>query len=272
MKIFSDKLRVRTGFILLLLLPGGFSKTMASMIKEENITYQAGGQTFRGYVAYDAEIRGKRPVVLIVHEWWGLNDYPRMRARMVAELGYLAVAVDLYGDGKTADDPAGAQALAGSVYRDPALIRLRMDAAREAACKLPQADPHKIAAMGYCFGGFVVLNYAKQGAPLQAVVSFHGGLGGVPADKKLLKAKILVCHGGADRSVTEKDLTAFRNEMDSIGADYTVRVYPGATHAFTNPASTENGKKFNIPIEYNADADHASWEEMKQFFRKVFGV
>lgn len=246
-------------------------KGMAATIKEEMVTYKAGDVTMAGYVAYDESIKGKRPVVLVVHEWWGLNDYSKMRARKLAELGYLAMAVDMFGNGKNAADPKEAQELTGPFYKDPQLAKSRLDAAIKKIREFPQADPNNIAAIGYCFGGSVVLNSAKLGADLKAVVSFHGGLSGVPADKKLLKAKILICHGGSDKFVTMESLDAFRHQLDSIHAIYTVRVYANATHAFTNPDATRIGKQFNMPIEYNAQADKDSWNDMKTFLTSAFG-
>jgi dienelactone hydrolase len=134
----------------------------------------------------------------------------------------------------------------------------------------PQTDTENIAAIGYCFGGYVVLNYAKLGADLKGVVSFHGGLGGVPVDKKLLKAKVLICHGASDKFVSQKDAEKLKFQLDSIGADNTLKIYANATHAFTNPDATKIGKEFNMPIEYNADADRDSWNDMKEFFAGLF--
>ena len=246
------------------------SKSLASSIKEETVTYKSGGISLKGFVAYDESIKGKRPVILIVHEWWGLNDYARMRARMLAELGYFAMAVDMFGDGKTAANPKEAQEFTSPFYKDPKMARVLLDAAILKIAGYPQVDPASIAAIGYCFGGFIVLNAAKLGAPLKGVVSFHGGLGGLPADKKLLQSKILVCHGGSDKFVPQHDIDALKHSLDSIGADYTIKVYAGATHAFTNPDATKNGKEFNLPIEYNAVADKASWNDMKVFLGRIF--
>jgi dienelactone hydrolase len=239
-------------------------------IKEEAVTYSADTVTMNGYIAYDSSNTNRRPVVLIVHEWWGLNDYTRSRARQLAELGYLAMAVDMYGNGKQADNPELAGQLATPFYTNPGMAKSRFDAALEMVKKMPQADTSQVAAIGYCFGGTQVLNMAKLGSPLAGVVSFHGGLAGVPADKALLKAAILVCHGEADSFVPAADVAQFKKQMDSIGADYTFKAYANATHAFTNPAATENGKKFKMPIEYNAAADSASWNDMKAFFGKIF--
>ncbi len=241
-----------------------------SSIKEENITYVADGVTMKGFVAYDSDIKGKRPAILVVPEWWGLNDYPKNRARQLASLGYIAMAVDMYGNGKIAADPKEAQALAGTFYQNPQLGKTRLDAAIKKIKEYQQTDPANVAAIGYCFGGSVVLNSAKLGSDLKGVVSFHGGLAGVKPDKNLLKAKILVCHGGSDKFVPQHDMDVFKHQLDSVGANYTVKVYPNATHAFTNPDATATGKKFNMPIEYNAEADKNSWNDMKMFFASLF--
>jgi dienelactone hydrolase len=246
------------------------SEKEKSTIKEENITYVADGVTMKGFIAYDADIKGKRPAILVVPEWWGLNDYPKSRARQLASLGYIAMAVDMYGNGKIAADPKEAQALAGTFYQNPQLGKTRLDAAIKKVKEYEQADPAKVAAIGYCFGGSMVLNSAKLGSDLLGVVSFHGGLAGVKPDKNLLKAKILVCHGGSDKFVPQHDLDVFKHQLDSVGANYAVKVYPNATHAFTNPAATETGKKFNMPIEYNPEADKNSWNDMKSFFATLF--
>jgi len=242
----------------------------APVIKEENVSYGNDSAKLTGFVAYDAASDAKRPVVLVIHEWWGLNDYVKNRTRQLAKLGYLAIAVDMYGDGKMGTDPQEAGNLATPFYKNPALAKSRFDAALQKIKTYSQADTNKIAAIGYCFGGAMVLNMARLGEPLNAVVSFHGNLVGVPADKNLLKAKILVCHGADDQFVKPEEVATFKNQMDSIGADYTFKQYAGATHAFSNPAATEMGQRFKIPIAYNAAADSASWNEMKIFFGKIF--
>jgi dienelactone hydrolase len=245
-------------------------KTMAPKLKEENISYKIDSLTMDGYVVYDENKQGKRPAVLVVHEWWGLNDYTRSRARQLAGLGYIAMAVDMYGNGRRADNPTDAQNLATPFYKDPALAKARFDAALDKLKTYAQVDTANIAGIGYCFGGGVLINIARMGEPLKGIVSFHGSLIGTPADKSLLRSKILVCHGDDDKFVLPAEVAAFKKQMDSIGADYTFKSYAGATHAFSNPAATANGQKFNIPIAYNAAADTASWNEMKTFFSGLF--
>jgi dienelactone hydrolase len=244
--------------------------SVSPKIKEQVVTYTDNATTFKGFVAYDENISGKRPAILVIPEWWGLNDYAKSRARQLAGLGYIAMAVDMFGDGKIAANPQEAQEFTKPYYANPQLAKTRLDAALKQLKAFPVADADNMAAIGYCFGGNVVLNAARLGADLKGVVSFHGGLGGAPADKKLLKAKILVCNGGADKFVSEQSITEFKHSMDSIGANYTFKSYANATHAFTNPESTENGKKFNMPIEYNEAADKASWNDMKVFFEGIF--
>lgn len=242
---------------------------IATSIKEDSVNFMVAGKNYVGFVEYDQNVKGKRAAILVVPEWWGLNDYTKSRAKQLAQLGYLAMAIDMYGDGKLGSDPKQAQELATPYYQNPALAKTHIDAAIEKIKTFPQTDTSEIAAIGYCFGGFIVLNAAKLGADLKGVVTFHGGLGGVAPDKNLLKAKILVCHGGAD--VFENPHVAeFKKQMDSVGADYTFKVYPDATHAFSNPDATATGIKFNMPIKYNAAADTASWNDMKEFLKKLF--
>lgn len=240
-----------------------------SEIVEERTTYTSDGQSYDAYVTYDTNIEGKRPGILILPEWWGLNDYSRSRAKQLAELGYAAMALDVYGDGKTGDNPDEAAKLADPYYKDPTLAKVIMDAALEKFKTYPQVDGSKMAAIGYCFGGGLVLNAAKLGIDLKGVVSFHGGLEGVKPDKEKSKAKMLVCHGAADEFEIP-NVATFKKEMDASGVDYTWKEYAGAQHAFTNPNATERGERFKMPISYNEAADNASWEDMKEFFKEIF--
>jgi len=243
----------------------------SSGIKEETISFPADGANLQAFVVYNDSIKGKRPAVIVIPEWWGLNDYPKMRARMLAKLGYVAMALDVYGDGKVAETPDSAQAYAMPFYMHPEKAKARIDAAIAKLRTYDNVDTAEIGAIGYCFGGGVLLNTARLGDDLRGVVSFHGSLIGTPARKDLLRTKILVCHGNADKFVTPDMVAAFKKQMDSIGAVYTFIGYDSATHAFTNPASTVNGQKFHMPIAYNGKADTASWEAMKNFFVGVFG-
>lgn len=243
---------------------------MPPVIKEENVVYSGDSTTMHGFVAYQAASKVKQPIVIIVHEWWGINDYIKNRARQLAEMGYVAFAVDLYGEGKQGNTPAEAGKLASPFYRNHAMTQRRFEAALSKAKNYGMADANKIAAIGYCFGGAMVLNMARLGEPLKGVVSFHGSLLGAPADKNKLMADILVCHGAADKFVTDKEIAQFKKEMDSIGAMYTFKAYPDATHAFSNPNATKIGEQFKIPIAYNAEADKKSWQDMQDFFHKIF--
>lgn len=239
-------------------------------IHEESVTYSLNGKEYKALYAYDENQKGIRPAIIVVPEWWGLNDYAKSRAKQLAELGYAAMAIDVYGDGKIGADPKEAQELTAPFYKDLSLAKTMIDAAINKIKSMPDVDTANIGAIGYCFGGGVVLNAAKLGANLKGVVSFHGSLKGVTPNKDLVKAKILVCHGAAD-DFENPNVAQFKKEMDSAGVAYTFKEYAGATHAFTNPESTEVGKKFNMPISYNAAADSASWNDMKIFFKDVFG-
>jgi dienelactone hydrolase len=237
---------------------------------KENVSYTLDTTELNGYVAYDQKDSSKRPGIIVVPEWWGVSDYTKMRADELAKLGYIALVADVYGHGKTADNPTAAGALATPFYKDPVLAKARIDAAIAKLKTFAQVDTARIGAIGYCFGGGVLLNTARLGDPaLKAVVSFHGSLVGTPAKKELLKTKILVCHGNADPMVPAKEVETFKKQMDDIGASYVFKGYDSALHAFTNPGATELGKKFNLPIGYNAKADTASWNEMKTFFAEA---
>ena len=235
------------------------------------VDYSAQGVAMKGYLAYDESITGKRPGVLVVHEWWGLNDYARKRARMLAELGYTALAVDMYGDGKQAMHPDDAKAFSSELMKNFDVGKARFVAAMEFLKQQASVDPSRIAAIGYCMGGGVVLHMARQGVELKGVASFHGSLTAVkPAQSGVIKAKILVLNGGADKFITPEQIEAFKQEMKAAGADFQFISYPGALHSFTNPEATELGKKFDMPVAYNAKADKESWDEMKNFLSTIF--
>jgi dienelactone hydrolase len=237
----------------------------------QDVAYSAEGVVMKGYLAYDESMKGKRPGVLVVHEWWGLNDYARSRARMLAELGYTALALDMYGEGKVAQHPDDAGKFSSALMKNFDVGKVRFAAAMDFLKGQPAVDPTRIAAIGYCFGGGIVLNMARQGVDLKGVASFHGNLTAVtPAQPGSVKAKILVLHGADDKFVTKEQVAAFKNEMKAAGADFKFISYPGAVHSFTNPEADELGKKYKIPIAYNRDADIKSWEELKKFLHGIF--
>ena len=243
-------------------------------IKTETIDYQsADGTQLIGYYAYDDAIKGQRPGVLVVHEWWGLNDYAKRRARDLAALGYSAMAIDMYGEGKHTEHPTDAMAFMQEATKDSAASAKRFDAGLEQLKKQAQTNPAKIAAIGYCFGGAVVLNAARRGEPLAGVVSFHGALSTQsPATPGSVKAPLLIEHGNSDSMVTPDSVIAFKAEMDKAGANYKFVGIDGAKHGFTNPDADHLSHGDHAPdIGYNKAADESSWADMKAFLKKVFG-
>jgi dienelactone hydrolase len=239
-------------------------------MKEQAIDYKAGDVTCKGYLVYDESASGKRPGVIVVHEWWGHNEHTREAARKVAQAGFVGLAVDLYGEGKQAPDPQTASQMSSEIGQNLPLLRERFNAARAALEQQPAVDASRIAAIGYCFGGMVVLQAARAGEDLRGVVSFHGILQtGTPAQPGQVKAKVLVLTGDSDPFVPNDQVEAFEKEMKAAGVDYKLVKYAGGKHGFTNPAATERGKKFNLPLEYNADLDRQSWEEAVAFLRSV---
>ncbi len=256
--------------ILFLVAAAGLTSAYAKAVGK-NVDYTAGGVTLKGYLAYDESVKGKRPGVLVVHEWWGHNEYARKRARMLAEMGYTALAVDMYGDGKTAMHPDDAGKFSSEVMKNFDTAKARFEAAEDFLKKQPTVDPTRIAAIGYCFGGAIVLNMARQGADLKAVASFHGNLSAVkPAEAGKVKARIRVYNGADDTFIPTEAIEAFKKEMTAAKVDFKFINYPGAVHSFTNPEATELGKKFNLPLVYNEKADKESWADMKKFFDEVF--
>lgn len=242
----------------------------AQPLHTEVVTYRAGDTTLKGYLAYDPAIEEPRPGVLVVHEWWGLNDYARRRARELAQLGYVAFAADMYGGGRATEDPERAGELAGSVEENPALTKARFMAALDVLRGHDVTDASQIAAIGYCFGGTVVLDMARAGVDMGGVVSFHGSLPlGSPPQEGEVRAKVLVLHGGADAFVTDEQLSAFRQQMARADADFRIVIYPGAKHSFTNPAADQYAK-LGLDIGYNAQADKESWRDMNAFFERIF--
>ena len=245
------------------------SATFAA-VQGKEVNYTANGTTLKGWLVYDDAAQGNRPAVLVVHEWWGHNAYARHRADMLAELGYVALAVDMYGDGKQAHHPDDASKFASEVSKNKQLAKARFDAAMQLVREQANVDASKIAAFGYCFGGTVVLNMARAGEDLKGVVSFHGGLGSdAPAQAGKVKAQIRSFTGADDPFIPAPQVDTFKQEMEKAGVNYKSVVYPGAKHAFTNPDADGYGKQFNLPLAYNADADKDSWAQAKAFLAEV---
>ncbi len=237
----------------------------------ETVRLDADGTELECYLACDDHSDARRPGVLVVHEWWGLNDYIRRRAHMLAELGFAALAIDMYGGGQVADNPDEAGRLMNGVLGDMSQAESRMGAALEYLQDHASVDSGRIAAIGYCFGGAMVLHAARIGMPLAGVVSFHGALGSFhkPTPGSVL-AKIMVCHGAEDVLVPQDQVTALKDEMQAAEADFRFIPYPGALHGFTNPEADANGEKYGLPLAYSEDTDRRSWQEMQDFFKEIF--
>lgn len=248
-----------------------FSASAYAELREQSVSYRSGDTTLRGYLVWDDKISGKRPGVLVVHEFWGLNEYPRARARMLAELGYTALAVDMYGEGRVGDHPREASEFMSSVMNHADIAKARFVAAQKFLQQEPTVEPNKIAAIGYCFGGATVLMMAREGVDLAGVVSFHGLLNaGTPAQAGQIKARILVETGSDDKMADPSEIAKFEKEMQAAGANYRIDNYPGAKHGFTNPDADAIAKQFDLPVGYDADADAKSWAATQQFFREIF--
>jgi dienelactone hydrolase len=237
-------------------------------VQTREVEYRQGDTVLKGFIAWNDGARGRRPGVLVVHEWWGLNQHARNQARRLAEAGYVGFALDMYGNGTVTTHPQDAQAFVGEVTKDPAALAARFNAALAELKRDPHVDTTRIAAIGYCFGGAVVLGMARSGADLAAVVTFHGALATqAPAQPGKVKARILVLAGGADPFVPPEQVEAFKKEMQAAGARFEVVSYPGAKHGFTNPDAASYGME---QLAYDAAADRQSWAAMLKLFREVF--
>lgn len=264
--------RITVSIIVLAIMMMCAGRPAGAEVYGSAVEYTDDGVVMKGYLAYDKNIKEKRPGILVVHEWWGHNEYARKRARMLAELGYTALAVDMYGDGRQAMHPDEAGKFSSELMKNFETAKSRFIAAMNFLKQQPTVDPERIAAIGYCFGGGVVLNMARQGLGLKGVASFHGNLAAVrPAGAGAIKAKILVLHGADDKFTMPEQIAAFKDEMKKAGANLTFISYPGAVHSFTNPEADTYAKKFNLPLAYNAEADIKSWAELKKFLKNIFG-
>ena len=258
--------RMMAGAALALLFGGQAN----AAIHEEPVTYKDGDTVLKGFLVYDDAKKGKRPGIVVVHEWWGITKHTRAEARRFAGLGYTAFVADMYGDAKTADNPTDAGALMKSVMSNPALVQSRFKAAFAELARDAHTDASKIGASGYCMGGAVVLDAARAGADLVGVAAFHPSLGGYRSADAPVKAKVLVLNGADDQFNKPEQIDAFKKDMGAAKADLKFINYPGAVHAFTNPEATAIGKKYKIPLAYNAKADKESKAEANKFFRAVF--
>ena len=236
-------------------------------VKYEVIEYKQGDTVCEGVLAYDDSASGKRPAILIAHQWKGVTDYEKQRAAMLVEMGYVAFCADIYGKGVRADNPADASALAGKYKNDRPLLRARVNAALETLRKQERVDAERVAAIGYCFGGTTVLELARSGADVRGVVSFHGGLGTpLPADAGKIKARVLALHGADDPFVPAEEVAAFEKEMRDAKVDWQLVAYGNAVHSFTDwNAGSDNSKG----SAYSEKADKRSWQAMKSFLEEA---
>lgn len=251
-----------------LLLSLGLSNSGVAGVTEKTLEYSAGEVVCEGFHAFDDSVSGKRPAVLIVHQWTGLGDYEKMRARMLAELGYNVFALDIYGKGVRPPGPPASAEEAGKYKTDRALYRERLTAGLSVLLADERTDADKVAVIGYCFGGMGALELGRSGAKVAGVVSFHGGVDSpTPEDAKNILGEVLVLHGDADPFVPSEHVEAFEKEMQQANVSYHLVRYPGVVHAFSQKMAGDDPSK---GAAYDAKADAASWQEMRQFFNRLF--
>lgn len=244
------------------------SYTVQAAVQTQKISYSDEETQLNGYLFWDDNIKGKRPAVMVIHEWWGLNDYAKKRAYMLAEMGYIAFAADMYGDGRVTTKPAQAKEWMQEVTVDVELWQERAMLGLQQLKSNKLVDHNKLAAIGYCFGGSSVLQMSYANAPLKGVVAFHSGLPAAPEETKdKIEPQILVLHGHADSFVAPAVVTNFRNKLEEVNANWEMNTYGGAKHGFTNP----DAAKFGISnLQYNKSADQRSWVRMQEFFKTIF--
>ena len=244
------------------------SSPLSAKLITQTVAYEHDGVALEGYLAYDDAVAGKRPGVLVVHQWLGLSDNERMRAELLARMGYVAFAADVFGRGVRPADSAAAGTEAGKYYADRALFRGRLAAGLAQLAGHALVDPERLAAIGYCFGGSGALELARSGAALAGVVSFHGGLATPnPGDAANIRGKVLVCHGAMDPYVKPEEVRGFIDAMEAAGADYQLIMYAGAVHSFTQKGAGDDPSR---GAAYNAAADARSWRHMQDFFAEIF--
>ncbi len=241
-------------------------------VKGEEVSYRTDSTLLKGYMAQPENLDSKRPGILVIHEWWGHNQYARDRADMLAALGYVVLAVDMYGEGATASHPEDAGKFAGAIMSNMPEAEARFQAALEQLKSHPQVDADRIGAVGYCFGGSVALTMANAGYELDAVAALHAGVGLpiMPSAENKPSGKILVANGAADPFIPMESAAAWSKAMETAGADYTYLALEGAKHAFSDPGATEKGIEFGLPLEYNEAADRDSWLAIQQLFASAF--
>ena len=245
-----------------------FTRTAAAEVQLKQIDYQDGGEKLKGFIAWDDSIKGKRPGVLVVHEWWGLNDYAKRRARMLAEQGYVAFAADMYGDGKVTTHADNAKGWMTQITANEAAWQKRAQLGLDQLKASKLVDDSKLAAIGYCFGGATVMKLAYAGTDIDGVVSFHGALPpATPEQAASIKSRVLIAHGDADPFVPAERITAFKKALSDAGVDWEMDIYSGARHGFANPGAGDFGMD---AIAYNENADLRSWQKMKNFFAEIF--
>lgn len=245
-----------------------FSAHVHAKVVSRTITYHDGQTALQGFLAWNDAIDGKRPGVLVVHEWWGLNDYARSRAKQLARLGYVAFALDMYGEGKVTEHPQEAGEWAGVIRRNVAKWQKRAMAGLDVLRQQETVDQRRLAAIGYCFGGATVCQLAYSGANLNGVVSFHGSLPvPEPGPASPINAKMLICHGAADNFVPDAQVAKFQSALEQAGVDWQMIHYSGAKHSFTNPGADKRGID---GLRYNKAADVRSWQHMQTFFDEIF--
>jgi dienelactone hydrolase len=268
MNLKDKSLLLMSGLAMLLVLAQG-TAAQAKLVTK-TVEYQQDGTVCKGFLAYDDAFKGKRPGVLVVHEYWGLNDFARQKAEKLAGLGYVVLAADIYGNGAVTQDPKEAGKLAGELRGNKPLLRARAQAALKTLAAYPLVDSNRLGAIGFCFGGTTVLELAYAGAALKGVVSFHGGLTSPQAEElKGIKAAVLVLHGADDPHVKAEDIAAFQQAMRQGGIDWQMVYFGDAVHAYMNPAAGSDKTK---GVAYNARAAKRSWRYMQDFFKEILGV
>lgn len=246
------------------------AEVQASIVGEK-VSYSTEDLTMNGYLAYDESIEGPRPGILVVHEWWGHDEYARSRADSLARLGYVALALDMYGEGKQAAHPEDAQKFSGQVMSNFETAKTRFQEALETLKGHPNVNPDQIGAVGYCFGGSVAIAMANAGVDLDGVAAFHAGLQlPVMPEEGTTTSRIIVMNGADDPFITEEQVSNLTSAMEAAGVDFNYISYEGVKHSFTNPEATARGEEFGLPLEYNEEADRKSWERMKEFFEETF--